>query len=70
MRCHSVACGMANQTQSAMQLATRSIAAAHMTLVIRVYDDTGNTIETVENVSRILLAQLATQSKKRLALRR
>jgi hypothetical protein len=29
MRCHSVVCGMASQTQSAMRLDTRNTAAAH-----------------------------------------
>jgi hypothetical protein len=37
MRCHSVACGTASQTQSTMHDA-----------VIRVYDEAGNVIETHE----------------------
>jgi len=40
---------MASQTQSAMQLTTRSFAAAHMDAVIRVYDAAGNVIETHEH---------------------
>jgi len=32
MHCHSVACGTASQMQSAMQLTTRTLSAAHMTL--------------------------------------
>jgi hypothetical protein len=40
---------MVRQTQSAMQLTTRSFAAAHMDAVIRVYDDAGNVIETHEH---------------------
>jgi hypothetical protein len=40
---------MERQTQSVTQSATRSIAAAHMTLVIRVYDEAGNVIETHEH---------------------
>jgi hypothetical protein len=30
MRCHSVACGMPSQTQSAMQSTTRSFSAGHI----------------------------------------
>jgi hypothetical protein len=44
MRCHSGGCGMASQTQSATQLATRSHHA-----VIRVYDEAGNVIDTHEH---------------------
>jgi len=32
MRCRSVGCGMASQTQSAMQSVAQSIAAAHIML--------------------------------------
>jgi hypothetical protein len=46
MRCHSVGCGMASQTQSD----TRCTAAAHIYAVIRVYDEAGNVIETHEHV--------------------
>jgi len=37
---------MASQTQSATQLGTPSFTAAHITPVIRVFDDAGNVIET------------------------
>jgi hypothetical protein len=50
MRCHSVACGTANQTQSVMQSVTQSFAAFHMNAVIRVYDEADNVIETHEHV--------------------
>jgi hypothetical protein len=45
MRCHSVACGTANQTQSV----TRRFAAGQIMPVIRVYDAAGNMIETHEH---------------------
>jgi hypothetical protein len=46
MRCHSVACGMANRMQSATQSATQSFSVASQDAVIRVYDEAGNVIET------------------------
>jgi hypothetical protein len=52
MRCHSVGCGMASPTQSIVQSVTRSIAAAHMIPVIRVYDERGNVVET-QNIRAI-----------------
>jgi len=48
MRCLLVACGMVTQTQSATQSDTRSTAADHVA-VIRVYDESGNVIETHEH---------------------
>jgi len=45
MRCHSVACGTASQTQSATPSATQSFSPAH-DAVIRVYDEAGNVMET------------------------
>src|ERR1700745_3925083 len=41
MRCHSVGCGMANGTQSAMQSATRCKRSRSHDAVIRVYDAAG-----------------------------
>ena len=52
MRWHSVACGMVNQTQAAMQSGTPSFSAAH-DAVIRVYDEAGNVIETHEHAGRV-----------------
>jgi hypothetical protein len=49
MRCPLVAYGMASRMQSAMQSTTQNIAAAHIVLVIRVYDEAGDVIETHEH---------------------
>jgi len=46
MSCHLVGRGMASRTRSATQLTTQSFSVAHMTPVIRVYDEAGNVIET------------------------
>jgi hypothetical protein len=46
MCCHSVGCGT---PKSAMQVAARSFTAGHHDAVIRVYDETGNVIETHEH---------------------
>jgi hypothetical protein len=52
MRCHSVTCGMASQTPPRTPSATRNTAAAHHEAVIRVYDQSGNVIETHEHRER------------------
>jgi hypothetical protein len=48
MRCHSVACGTANQTQSANAIDYAKHRSRSHDAVIRVYDDAGNVIETHE----------------------
>ena len=49
MRCHSVGCGTASQTQSPMQSAYAKFYSRSHDAVIRVYDDAGNVIETHEH---------------------
>jgi hypothetical protein len=49
MRCRSDGCGMASQTQSAMQSTTARFYSRSHDAVIRVYDDAGNVIETHEH---------------------
>jgi hypothetical protein len=52
MRCHSVGSGMASQTQLATQSRTQSIFSRSHDAVIRVYDASGNVIETHEHAGR------------------
>jgi hypothetical protein len=46
MRCHSVACGMANQVQSQNAIDYAKFYSRVHDAVIRVYDEAGNVIET------------------------
>ena len=50
MRCRSVGCDTASQTQSATQLTTQNSTAVQHDAVISVYDVAGNVIETHEHV--------------------
>jgi hypothetical protein len=50
----AVGCRMLSQAQPAAQSATQSITAAHIALVIRVYDAAGNVIETHEGAHKQL----------------
>jgi len=52
MSCHLVGRGMASRTRSATQLTTQSFSVAHMTPVIRVYDEAGNVIATHEHAAQ------------------
>jgi hypothetical protein len=48
MPCHSVGCATAILTQLRPQSTTQGFTAVHTMLVIRVYDEAGNVIETHE----------------------